>query len=69
MAHCLAAPTERHQKCMEMILDRKPDINTAGPTGRTAIYEACLDSKSNEDSILRLLANGADPNCIDKVDF
>ena len=63
--YCLAAPTNRHGKCLEIVMTIGANVNSRTLEGLPIIVEACKEAKERKDLCLTLIENGADPTIPD----
>ena len=61
MFYCIA-PTQRHQRCMEIALAFGADVNNKSKEGIPVFLKACETAAENEDMLVMMLKKGADPN-------
>ena len=60
--YCIS-PSNRHQKCLEIVLSNEPDVNNKSKEGVPVLIFACETAKENEDLCMMLIDKGADVNC------
>ena len=60
-------PTNRHDKCLELILEHGADVNNVNKEGTPVFTVACELAAEYQKLCLELLKKGADPNCADEV--
>lgn len=66
--YCIA-PTRRHQRCAELVITHKADVNNCTVQGTPILVKACETAHENEQLCLMMLDAGADPNSKDLVSF
>lgn len=64
--YCLAAPTNRHDTCMKLVLTMGANFNNKTKDGTPVFVEACKNSIELKDICLMLLEQGADPSAIEE---
>lgn len=65
--YCLAAPTHRHDKCMEIALQMGADVNSKSNDGTPIFVEACKDAEERKNICFMLLEHGSDSAVPDEV--
>ena len=56
------ASTERHAKCLEMVLNHGANVNNVAADNTPVFVFACDTAADNEQMCITLLERGADPN-------
>ena len=64
--YCIA-PTQRHEKCMEIALIYGGEVNDKAHDGYPVFFRACETAAENENMCMALLRKGADPNSKNNV--
>lgn len=65
--YCLSAPTNRHDKCMKVILTMGAGINNKTRDGVPIFVEACKEANERKEMCLMLLEEGSDPSAYEEV--
>jgi ankyrin repeat protein len=63
--YCIA-PTKRHARCAELIVQNGADVNNCSKAGQPALVQACETAHENEQLCLTMLEKSADPNSKNK---
>ena len=65
--YCLAAPTNRHDRCMKLILSMGAGVNTKTKDGTPIFVEACKNANEYTEMCVMLLNEGVNPSSIEEV--
>lgn len=65
--YCLSAPTNRHDKCMRIVLAMGAGTNNKTDNGTPIFVEACKVANERKEMCLMLLEEGSDPSLIEEV--
>ena len=67
--YCLSAPTNRHDRCMKLILNMGAGVNTKTKDGTPIFVEACKNATEYQAMCLMLLDEGVNPNSVEDVKY
>jgi len=65
--YCLSAPTNRHDRCMKLILTMGASLNGKTKDGTPIFVEACKNAKEYAEMCFMLLNGGVNPSSIEDV--
>lgn len=65
--YCLSASTNRHKRCLDIVLSHGADVNNTAGTPNPVLVSACEEAGENEAMCLMLLEKGADANATNKI--
>lgn len=63
----MAAPTNRHDNCMKIILTMGASVNNKTKDGTPIFVEACKNAVEHKEMCLMLLEEGAEPSAFEEV--
>jgi ankyrin repeat protein len=64
--YCLSAPTNRHDKCMKIVLTMGAGVNNKTKDGTPILVEACKKAQEYKSMCLMLLEEGCTPGSLDE---
>lgn len=64
--YCLAAPTNRHDKCMKIVLTMGAGINNQTKDGTPIFVESCKKANDYKAMCLALLEQGCNPSAVEE---
>jgi ankyrin repeat protein len=65
--YCMSAPTNRHEKCLQIVLSIGANVNNKTVDGLPIFVEACKEANERKEMCMLLLENGSDPCGVDEV--